>query len=106
MKMPGAQDHSYELAEDDKLPSSIPVLGPALFPNPASGRLQIMVPPGCGENAEVIVCDLQGTPLKKFAVDASQPVLETDLSELPAGMYFCKIPNENGFYLQKFILVK
>jgi len=61
---------------------------------------------GCGENAEVIVCDLQGTPLKKFAVDASQPVLETDLSELPAGMYFCKIPNENGFYLQKFILVK
>ena len=60
-----------------------------VFPNPASGELQIM----CGEVGEVHLFDLMGRERMNAAMEGSSATL--DVSHLEAGMYFLRLGNQS-----------
>jgi len=87
--------------------SQIPLSSPALqkekpkltlYPNPSSERIFINLPE---HTRKAEVYDINGRLLRQ--ITPQSPVLEINISDLPAGMYFVKLYTGNGVVNTKFV---
>jgi hypothetical protein len=78
-----------------------------LYPNPTQGKLILDVPPTEAGNLEVLLFNLMGKVLKKYAIamQKSEPLsLELDFSEYPNGVYHLELSTGELRHTQKIIL--
>lgn len=82
-------------------------MGSSLTPNPSGDRVRIdyNLPPGV-TSGEITLFDLNGSELKRYAVDNSFTSLDLNNGDLPSGTYFYKISAGNNSTTKKMIIVK
>lgn len=73
-----------------------------IFPNPAKNTIQIESINFINKNAELKITDLTGKILLNKMLDKSSSII--DVSELPKGIYFVTINNDDSFYSQKLLI--
>ncbi len=73
-----------------------------VFPNPAKNILQIETLNLISKNTEINISDLTGKIL--FSKILSTNTSTIDISELPKGLHFVTIRNNEAFYTQKLII--
>jgi hypothetical protein len=79
----------------------------ALYPNPARNTLTISVNSLEYSNLEISIYDIKGVFIKSESLLLAPGKNDNsiNISELPAGLYFCKITNENFNQILKFIVL-
>ncbi len=75
----------------------------SLFPNPASGQINIEYD-GSGGIRAVGIFDLEGRPLVQKQFDSGQAVIRLDLGELPDGWYILKMVTGRETHARKIII--
>ncbi len=81
--------------------------GLRIYPNPASAEITVVLPNGVnGDYSRIQLVDVSGRLVRE--VRTSQHVsIRLDVSELPRGIYLCKVHRRNGPPLiAKFVLTK
>lgn len=65
-----------------------------VFPNPAEDFIQISVNSGVAKTIQLHVLDIQGKIVKQknIGISEGENFLEMDINQLPAGIYFLRIP--------------
>ncbi|HBF88628.1 MAG TPA: hypothetical protein DDX39_08305 [Bacteroidales bacterium] len=68
-----------------------------LYPNPSTGKvtLQYQLPEGT-QMGEIILYNMQGTEVKRYAVDSTFNDIILDNSDLQSGTYFYQLQTNNG----------
>ncbi|MGE0636879.1 MAG: M43 family zinc metalloprotease [Bacteroidia bacterium] len=69
-----------------------------LFPNPTTGKINLVLPKDGGKIKEVKLLDSKGSLLAVFNNTAT-----IDISTLSSGLYFVIAETENGFYRQRVV---
>ncbi|MDD5570165.1 MAG: M20/M25/M40 family metallo-hydrolase [Bacteroidales bacterium] len=72
-----------------------------IYPNPANDKITIELPEAGSRKTEVVVYNLNGKEIKKLRAMSHE--LRVDISDLPSGIYFVKVMNENGVSVGKFV---
>jgi hypothetical protein len=78
----------------------------ALYPNPISDVLNIQYPRDAGAEASIYIMDQFGRMLTEIPTNSRQAGMSTanwDMSNFPAGVYFCKLIAGNKVYTSKFV---
>lgn len=74
------------------------------YPNPSRGTVNLaMTTP---TNAQVIITDVLGNELKRYALRSSEMNPSFDLSELKDGIYFIKVKSDKGETSKRVVLKK
>jgi hypothetical protein len=74
-----------------------------IFPNPASGNINVMVNYDLGQ-AELSIVNVDGEEFKLSNEDLTRDFNKTyNLPELPAGVYFLRVMNGSKNIVKKFI---
>ena len=77
-----------------------------LFPNPATGKINLVLPESKGKIKEVKLLDSKGveaSPLTPLQGERGTGTASLDISGLSSGLYFVIVETENGVYLQRFV---
>ncbi|GAB4325932.1 MAG: hypothetical protein Kow00127_18680 [Bacteroidales bacterium] len=75
----------------------------SVFPNPASGKLQVMVPDGLAGVGHVSLYDGSGRLVKRFDSKANDGLLEVSLEGFPHGIGFGRIDKGSSSLTFRFI---
>ena len=75
-----------------------------LFPNPSSGKVQIVLPKDAQEPTSIKVFDLSGKEVYDGASTALGPVTSLDFSHMSTGMYSVVLEYENAQVTRKLLL--
>jgi hypothetical protein len=75
-----------------------------VFPNPAEGTLTIKYPLSTSGSAAIQLVDVAGRPVKTENPKLSTTELTWDISELPSGVYFVRMIQDNGNVLVQKVL--
>lgn len=80
----------------------------ALFPNPTSTLLNVVINSKVSNNAVVNVLDLSGKLLKtkQLSVNEGKTMLQEDVSELPSGIYFVQVKCNESMVTKKLVIIK
>ncbi len=80
----------------------------ALFPNPTSTVLNVVINSKASSNAVVNVLDLTGKVLKTkpVTVNEGKNSLQEDVSELPSGIYFVQVKCNESIATKKLVIIK
>ena len=78
-----------------------------IYPNPASTVINVILPKGSnGDYSRLQLLDVSGMVVREVQTP-EQTSLRMDVSELPRGVYLCKVHQLNGPPLiAKFVLIK
>lgn len=79
----------------------------SIFPNPTQGKLSIIISLDRGEEVNIEFYDLAGSrilPPTSSCLTAGKHTITRNISDLPAGMYFCRITG--GMETQTFRVLK
>ncbi|HEY9115730.1 MAG TPA: SBBP repeat-containing protein [Bacteroidales bacterium] len=77
-----------------------------IFPNPASVTFRVS---GFGVQANIKrleIIDVNGKMFKSFVGDYNSEGMEFDVSQLPSGLYFCRVYSENKIVTKKLLIQK
>ncbi len=77
-----------------------------LFPNPTTGKINIVLPQNAGKIKEVKLIDSKGveaSPLTPLQGERGTGTASLDISGLSSGLYFVIAETETGVYLQRFV---
>ncbi len=77
-----------------------------VYPNPTAGALNIRLNNVLQANSVLQITDVTGRTMKKLSVNANTAMINTDITNLPAGRYFIKIINDKEVINQSFVKVK
>ncbi len=69
-----------------------------LFPNPTTGKINLVLPANTGNIKEVKLLDSKGSLVAVF-----NNTTTVDISTLSSGLYFVIAETENGFYRQRIV---
>ena len=72
-----------------------------IFPNPANNTLTISLNRETIKHAKAFIINLQGQTLLQSELVGKENSL--DISNLPAGVYFVKVVDENGVWIEKVV---
>ncbi len=77
-----------------------------LFPNPATGSVQVSLKLDKDSKIEINLVDNEGNTLKTFDKNASEGLFSQviDISELKTGIYFVKVKTDNSKGVQRLIV--
>ncbi len=76
-----------------------------IFPNPVGQFMKIAIPENMiSKPCNLTLFNLQGNKIKIVQMDQCDNELVVELENIPNGMYFLRIENEQGFYQSKFII--
>ena len=73
-----------------------------IYPNPSTGSLNIDFENAISET-NISILDLQGRELITSKIPANSMMYQTNVSNLPQGMYMIKLQNKEGVIMQKFL---
>jgi hypothetical protein len=76
--------------------------GVLLFPNPATGMLNINIQGNNESNSEINFYNLQGSKVLELVSDHSLFVL--DISHLAKGIYYVRVCNEENIIIKKLVI--
>ena len=81
--------------------------GLRIYPNPASAEITVVLPKGSnGEYSRLQLLDVSGKLVREVRT-SQQASIRLNVSELPRGIYLCKVHRRNGPPLiAKFVLLK
>ncbi|MFZ7115058.1 MAG: T9SS type A sorting domain-containing protein [Bacteroidota bacterium] len=74
------------------------------YPNPTRGQVNLTL--NTPRNSEVIITDVLGNELKRYALKASDINPSIDLGDYKDGVYFVKLKSENGESSKRIVLKK
>ncbi len=81
--------------------------GSAIFPNPGTGRFNLMYPGQLKEAVNIQVSDVSGRVVRNFVLaKGSNAILDMDLSDQPAGIYFVRLSNATINEVQRLVLTR
>lgn len=71
---------------------------PSIFPNPTKDELTVKFPQTLKQVKQLQICDIRGKCWyeKKLSIGTAQEILS--IGDLPGGLYFVRIWDENGFF--------
>jgi hypothetical protein len=110
-----AADSSYMLVDDLAFAGTVPtgVISVAvpnassmLFPNPASGTVNLYYHSEVSRNITINICDVTGTLVKSLSPRAvsGENSYQVDLKGFAQGIYFVRIIDENGALVSKLMV--
>lgn len=73
------------------------------FPNPTSNKININNPLSVGENQTLQVFDSSGKIIMEKSVTGNGEIIELNVSNISAGIYYIKLPTVKGIQSIKFI---
>lgn len=76
----------------------------AAYPNPSRGQVSLSI--NNPMNAQVIITDMVGNEIRRYAVRSSETNPSFDLSELNDGVYFIKLKSDKGETSKRVVLKK
>jgi Secretion system C-terminal sorting domain len=74
------------------------------YPNPTRGQVNLTM--NTPRNSEVIITDVLGNELRRYALKSSDMNPSLDLSDYKDGVYFIKVKTDNGESSKRIILKK
>ncbi len=77
-----------------------------IFPNPTTGKINLVLPESKGKIKEVKLLDSKGveaSPLTPLQGERGTGTASLDISGLSSGLYFVIVETETGVYLQRFV---
>jgi len=74
------------------------------YPNPANSNVNISY--DSHEDAQIILYNIVGNPVKKFDISAGSETLNIETSELSSGTYFYSISSQSGLTETKRLVIK
>ena len=79
----------------------------ALYPNPSTGLVNVVLPAMNAQTSEIQVYDFSGRMVtsKPIQLSSSEQIIQVDASGLTAGMYFIKVATSEGLLQKKFVKV-
>jgi len=79
-----------------------------VYPNPSKGELNINFNQTDGNNYTLELTNLLGRTIYKKVVNANVDVLTVSLTDVPNGIYICRVTDQNGAMLfnDKLIIIK
>jgi len=96
---------SYNCALVDSPEPTVAEAAPLVFPNPASGQLNIRWPADLeNEKIQVAIHDTQGRLMQHFREDKTSNLSTLPLPKLPGGMYLLQWTAANGRGVVKFLV--
>ena len=72
-----------------------------LFPNPASGLLEVSLPANSSHSAFLTIRDLHGKPIFNRLMNSTY--IQVDISALPSGLYVLEVSYESGSSIKQFL---
>ncbi len=78
-----------------------------IYPNPATSQLNIFVDHQTGGKADIEIFDIHGKIVKilgVFQIDNGSNRIQSNISEIDAGIYFVKIEIEGKMLIEKLII--
>ncbi len=69
-----------------------------LLPNPTRSRLTVLLPDATDDGRELLLFNTQGMLLRRYAVAANNAQLEIGVEELPGGVYFLRLADQEGVW--------
>ena len=75
-----------------------------LYPNPATDILNIRFNQTIGNDAVILISDIQGRLLGQQATGQNAELLQIDLDGLSDGIYFVTVKTEQSVLTEKFIV--
>lgn len=75
----------------------------ALFPNPVSDVLNIRLSSKVASKSVIEILSLEGKIIYTQTLNSKTPVYQIDVSNLPKGLYLCKINDGTSIKTSKFI---
>jgi hypothetical protein len=77
-----------------------------VYPNPASGALNIAIVLEKGSHAVMNLFDMTGRLVRTESLDDQSTLLVVNVADLPEGVYFCRIHSSTGILTEQKVVVK
>ncbi len=94
--------------DEKTLTNTLERTGFAIFPNPTSGEIQVLVYLEANAPATLQLLNLQGETLQTMPLpaenDRSERTVRFDVGRLPPGIYFCALSNGRERFVQKVVV--
>ncbi len=99
-----ATDQLREFVVEQEVSSSTAY---SLYPNPNNGQMRLKYELGDGQSGELIILDLAGRQLSRYALASETQVLKLNEQELSNGLYLYKVMiNDTEMQSGKFVIQK
>ena len=72
-----------------------------LYPNPANGKVNILMPESTESDLQINIYSIQGVPINQYIIKSGMRSADIDISNFVNGQYFLKI----GSVVRKFVVV-
>ncbi len=89
----------------DELPAAPRELAISVWPNPAADRVTVTASLSPAESGSLIVSDAAGREVRRTQLSGGNSRHTLPTSQLPAGMYFCRVLTGRGIATGKFVVL-